>query len=102
MKFFEKIFYPYFSADSEFGYSGTSPKDIANKIKSGFSEINKHRKKSAHGGVLKIKAGDRNLLEANLEKIDQCVINAIDQMGGDNDTQDEEGIDGDESEEVTT
>ena len=43
-----------------------------------------------HGGTLKIKAGDRNLLEANLEKIDQCVVNAIDQMGGDDDTQDGE------------
>ena len=87
---FSKIFYPFFSDDSEFGYSGISEKDITNKIKSGFSEINKHRKKSAHGGVLKIKAGDRGLLDANLEKITQCIENAIDQLGGVVDTPEEE------------
>jgi DGQHR domain-containing protein len=79
---FSMNFYPFFSDESEFGYSGTSVDDITNKIKSGFSEINKHRKKAAHGGESKIKAGDLQLLEANLEKITQCVNNAIDQLGG--------------------
>tara|TARA_Y100000590_G_scaffold467910_1_gene648527 strand:+ start:100 stop:2214 length:2115 start_codon:yes stop_codon:yes gene_type:complete len=80
---FEGTFLSFFSQDSEFGFSGSSAKDIEDKIRSGFNEINKHRKMNVHPNPAeKMKAGDMKLLEANFEKISQCVEKAIEVLGG--------------------